>query len=250
MQSSNQKLTTQMDDQSTQYGRGFGDARDTVGLIGAIVDMVGRPISSSWRRQSALHTYRNRLGEWHQEAVDTNGSWLRPVLRHAAFEKHLIKNNGYFKPSGICQSSFAWAHLLYALDIRPGAGVLAWRLPPNSHNPLDTGQVSLDIDGQVLCHIINLYRVYLEPAPNTFSRDPSDGLRLETGEVIISYPDDMSCDFPFGTISVRKDQDRFVARFTPGTTQELSTTRIPFTYEKYSRKATKLSLDPEALIAS
>ena len=237
-----------MGDQNTEYGRGVGDARDTVGLVGAVVDMIGRPISSAWQRRSAVQEYRNRLGEWHQEAVDTSGRWLKPVLRHAAFEEHLIKNNGYFKPSGVCQSSFAWAHLLYALDVRPGGGVLAWRLPPNNQNPADTRQVSLDIDGQVLCHIVNLYRVYHEPAPSSFSRDLPLPIFLGATQECDGYS--ISCDFPFGIISTRMEQDRLIARFMPGTPQELSTARVPFTYQTLALQGTNLSLDPEALVAS
>lgn len=180
-----------------------------------------------------MQALRERLGEWAQEAVDANGRWLRPVLRNRAFEDHLVKENGFFKPSGSCESTFAWAHLLYALDIRPGRGVLAWRVPTDGINPADSGQISLDIDGQALCHIVNLYREYSSSAPNELSR-------ASPGSV---------CRLPFGTLSIHKDESKFIVSFQSGTPEELCAPRVPFTCSVWRHPAKHLRFEQEVVVA-
>jgi hypothetical protein len=180
-----------------------------------------------------VQALRERLGEWAQEAVDANGRWLQPVLRNRAFEDHLVKENGFFKPSGSCESTFAWAHLLYALDIRPGRGVLAWRVPTDGINPADFGQISLDIDGQALCHIVNLYREYTSSAPNELSR-------ASPGSV---------CRLPFGTLSIHKDESKFIVSFQSGTPEELCAPRVPFSCSVQRYPVKHLRFEQEVVVA-
>jgi hypothetical protein len=180
-----------------------------------------------------VQALREKLGEWAKEAVDANGRWLQPVLRNRAFEDHLVKENGFFKPSGSCESTFAWAHLLYALDIRPGRGVLAWRVPTDGIDPADSGQIPLDIDGQALCHIVNLYREYTSSAPNELSRASSGSV----------------CRLPFGTLSTHKDESKFIVSFQSGTPEELCAPRVPFSCSVWLHPAEHLRFEQEVVVA-
>jgi hypothetical protein len=213
-----------MASQPVTYGSVIGDGQQTVTLAGAVVELVGRPISGLWRRRSAVQELREKLGEWAKEAVDANGRWLQPVLRYTAFEDHLINKNGYFEPSGECKASFGWAHLLYALDIRPGGEVLAWRLLTDGSDAAASCQISLDIDGKALCHIINLYRIYRSSTPSVFAQD---------------HP---IIQLPFGTISIQNKETDVVALFKPGTPKELSAIRLPFSYHVRHFPGTQMQL--------
>ncbi|KAK4220931.1 hypothetical protein QBC38DRAFT_462031 [Podospora fimiseda] len=113
---------------ASTYGQIIGDGQQTVTFLSAIRDLVVMPASAAWDKRRAAQTLRERLGEWATEAVDSRGRWQHPVLRGDAFEKHLIDKDGVLKPSGELISSFAWAQLLFALDIRPGGKILEWRL--------------------------------------------------------------------------------------------------------------------------
>jgi hypothetical protein len=80
-----------------------------------------------------------------------------------------------------------------------------------------------------MCHIINLYRLYREPAPANFS--PARRTRKQ------SYSrDDSKCEFPFGTLRVndepmgRPPDIDFVATFQPGSGVDLEQERRPFSH--------------------
>jgi hypothetical protein len=77
--------------------------------------------------------------------------------------------------------------------------------------------MSLEIDGKVLCHIINFFRIYTCPAPNTLSR-----VELQNKTIDIRMP--------FGVLSVRREDSAYNVTFQSGTPEELATPRMPFTY--------------------
>ena len=143
-----------------------------------------------------------------------------------------MRENGYFQPKGRCESSLAWAQLLFALNIRPEGGVLAWRLPPRDIDPAISSEISLEVDGDVMCHIINLYRLYNNPAPRDFSND-------DLGQ----------CRFHFGRLSLGPWADKFAATFEPRTNDDLSSQRVPFSYSASHLIGTHLRFDREALVA-
>ncbi|KAL4947616.1 hypothetical protein BDW69DRAFT_110412 [Aspergillus filifer] len=164
-----------------------------------------------------MQAFKLRLGEWVDEALDSEGRWLQPVLRRQAFEDHLVNADGHFQPQAQCKSSFAWAQLLYALIIRPNGGVLAWRLPSTEIDPTVSGDLSLEVDGEVMCHVINLYRLY----KHQVSRSSSAGCEESKDTQYI---------FPFGRPSLSKTDDRSMVRFTPGANDDISSQRVPFLY--------------------
>ncbi|OAQ63060.1 PFS domain-containing protein [Pochonia chlamydosporia 170] len=176
--------------------------------------------------------YRAKLGEWAAEAMDSHGRWLQPILGTNALEEHLLREEGRPKPSRLCESSLAWAQLLYALNVRPGMGVLAWKLPPKEIDP-SVEAVRLQVDGPAMCHIVNLFRIYREPSPMDFSPGGSIGSQYLTWA-------ETTCDFPFGTIRVDlqamhpelPDKVKTVA-FEPGSLQDLEQQRLPFSHKSY-----------------
>ncbi|RMJ09847.1 hypothetical protein BHE90_011865 [Fusarium euwallaceae] len=237
-----------MAEEGRSYSQVVADGQSTVTFASALVDLVGRPLSGLWSKQSAAADYRARLGEWAAEAVDANGRWLQPVLRVAAFEDHLVRVEGRPKPSGLCQSSLAWGQLLYALNIRPGMGVLAWRLPPKAVDPGVEG-VRLVVDGAAMCHIVNLFRIYEDAAPASFS--PGGHARNWSR----GRDEENICKFPFGTISVdctpvgRPRDIKFVATFEPGSHEDLERERLPFSYNDWFLPGTHLTFESSSLMA-
>lgn len=210
------------------YAQVISDGQQTVTLTGAVVELVGRPISSIWQKRNATQAFKEKLGEWADEAVDRKGRWLQPVLRSRAFEDHLVRENGYFQPTGQCDSSFAWAQLLYALNIRPGGGVIAWRLPPKVINPAVAEDVVLEVDGAAMCHIINIFRLYETSAPEDYSR----------------------CSFPFGRLLIDQNGAKFTATFEPGTQDDLREKRVPFSYRAWGIPGSYLLIDKEVVVAN
>ena len=202
-----------MGDQGDTYGQGIKNAQETVGVVQSVVNLFGGFLSSRRQKRKARQEVLDRLGEWASEAYNGRGQRLRPVLRAKAFKSHLTKHAGRFYPSGHCTSSLAWAHLLYALEIRPGGGVLDWKLPIKAAPLKDFDQDSLELDGEVLCYIINLYRLYSESAPSDI------GL----------YEVESSCKMPFGEIYLQNQSSKVVVSFAPGTLKELSIPRRTFT---------------------
>lgn len=141
-------LTAMLDLALDPYDTGISSTQKTVTIVDAVVNLVAPSVTSIWKKKSFVQSLKARLGEWVHEAKDAQDRWLQPVLAKQAFEDHLAKNGGIFQPSGDCTSSFAWARLLYALNIRPGNGIISWRLPAQETDPAKTGVVSLAIHGE------------------------------------------------------------------------------------------------------
>ena len=222
--------------QPDAYEQGIDSAGRTVGVAETLVGLVREPVTYFWQRRSIQQTLRDGLGEWLEEAVDSKGRWLQPVLRTAAFEKHLVEHNAHFQPSGSCQASFGWTHLLYALDVRPGCGVLTWRLPSSRYDPTTTKQIDLAIDGQALCHIINLYRSYNE---RYMEGERNEGSAFE----------EHGCRMQFGLLKLSRANTRFSLVFEAGTAEELSSPRKPFCYYAPCVTGTHLRFEPEVVVA-
>lgn len=146
------------------YNEAIGNGHQTVNLVSAIVELVGQPLSSAWTRRQARAALRSGLGEWAEEAFDSDNNCQQPVLQEEAFVTHLIENQATFRPSGSCNATFAWAKLLYSLDIRPGSNIIEWQPLGTDADPNESGNtIELELEGPVLCHIANLYQIYDRP---------------------------------------------------------------------------------------
>ena len=216
---------------SDPYSEGSRDAEKVLNLI----ERAGeKPVSAIWQKQRSGSTQLKRsLGEWAAEAKDLQGRWLQPVLENEAFEAHLIARRGRLQPRGQCESSFAWAQLLYALEIRPGKGILSWRPPSIENDPVNTGTVSLFIDGRVLCHIVNLYKLYTTSSARVWKAPKSYQL-------------------PFGILML-EDESTHSFRFIPGSEKELSTPRRPFQHRLQDEEGLReghLKFDDDFVIAA
>lgn len=217
------------------FGRRAKDAQDAsntvdsfIGSSNKALDLRDRLKGKDRSEQERIDKYCDKLGEWADEAVDEKGRWLQPVLHTKPLEGHLDSEQGRPKPQGPHGCSLAWGQLLYALNICPGAGVLQWKLPPGGIDP-NLEAATLLVDGPAMCHIINLYRLYREPAPANFSPARRTSQRG-------SNRDDSRCEFPFGTLRVNdeptgrpRDID-FVATFQPGSGVDLEQERRPFSH--------------------
>ncbi|KAL7928740.1 hypothetical protein V8C35DRAFT_317413 [Trichoderma chlorosporum] len=179
-----------MSDQSSPdgVGRFAGDAKDVASAGATWVSLTDQVIGDV-RSMSILAAERIKrerqlkadLGEW-IEMVKRDGRWYLPVLRMGGFRKHLEEKDGCFTPCETCHATYGWAKMLHALDISPSSSILEWNDTPAGYDPLTQGPISLQVDGSVLCDIINIYQLY------SGMRRTGDGLYI----------------FPFGTLRVRR----------------------------------------------
>lgn len=225
------------------YSQVITDSQSTVTLASAFISLVAAPAKSLWSKRASTIEFRTKLGEWASEAFDHHGRWMQPVLRTAALRDHLICINACPVPSGQCTSSYGWAQLLYALGINPGMNIVSWRVPPTALQPgVDT--ISLLIDGEALCHIVNLFRCYDDTrTPLNFSRNKFAGaasLRTKQVRKYLEFGDDCKrCEFSFGALTMDSNwcaqsrDKRFRATFEPGTQQDLSKKKVPFPKKYY-----------------
>jgi hypothetical protein len=99
-------------------------------------------------------------------------------------------------------------YVAYALNIKPGKGIVSKRLPSTENGLAKTGDNSLAIHGEVLCHIINLYQLYA-----------TKSLRRENN----------TNRFPFGTLKLR-DYGTHSFNLIGCNLEELTSLQKPFQY--------------------
>ncbi|KAI1737767.1 hypothetical protein F4680DRAFT_468024 [Xylaria scruposa] len=171
---------------------------------------------------------RQGLGEWAEEAFTETGVCRRPVLREYLFVEHLGEQAD-MRPSGQCKATFGWAKLLYALNIRPGSNIIEWE--SLGIDPENYRTVKLELEGPVLCHIVNLYQIYDNPYGVPLNDHPS------------IFSQGVTWQFPFGALTINPEHDgrqlsnvagvipepkEWTATFSPSSDQALSAPRQPF----------------------
>lgn len=122
-------------------------------------------------------------------------------------------------PRGSCGASVGWAKLLYALDLHPNSKALHWKSTQRTKfDPTAPGAIRLEVDGPVLCHIINLYRIYDQHSnrSTTASGPPKVPFELSSGRLEIQQAGDSSAPL--------------LLEFKEGSQEELGKTRVPFHY--------------------
>lgn len=152
-------------------------------------------------------------GEWKKEAFDSDGNRLTPFIGLEKFEAHLERCKGFLRPTGRYGATPTWADLLFAFAIRPGMNVITWK-PITSGCERDSHDMHLEIEGSVLCHIINLYEYEVTDEGKTIPYD--------------MVPPQGEFDFQFGQIKMATSQGQIEVKFKPAMLQKVMTTLKPF----------------------
>jgi hypothetical protein len=138
--------------------QGVASAYDFLWRAGTqITQAVGNTVSARRDRKSFVQAQKSYLGPWTDLAFYDENRNKRPVLKADRFRKYLEETDGKLKPNGPCLARAEWAQFVHALGIEPQKAVLTWKSPaPSSLGP--PGPVTtIETDGEVLCHIVNLF---------------------------------------------------------------------------------------------
>lgn len=246
------------------------DISQTVSLADTVVTLVREPISLLYNNINKTKKLKQSLGAWQDEALDANGQSRSPVLRLDEFEEHLVATDGKIEYKSTTKTeednrraslgekfrsywasnqqlpspspnlppelpnagASCWSYFLFALGVHPGMGIVNWRPSMDGYINTQNGGVEMEIDGSVLCHIINLYST---------THDPSAFRRHR--ELMPNRRETKICTFPFGELAWNTVNGKTHAHFQPGLEKELVSTKIPF-----GRAGMKL--EPETLVAS
>jgi hypothetical protein len=69
----------------------------------------------------------------------------------------MLEADGKFKPKGSSSAQAGWAKLVHGLGICPESKLVTWKSPPSSVSQSPSSDMKLEIDGECLCHIVNLF---------------------------------------------------------------------------------------------
>jgi hypothetical protein len=96
--------------------------------------------------------------------------------------------------------------------------IVGWRPSNDGFISTQNGDLEMEIDGSVLCHIMNHYSVSLDLDPD---------VRYHP-EPIPSRADQKLCEFPFGRSAWETSNDQIHAHFKPGAERDLKARKRPF----------------------
>jgi hypothetical protein len=122
-----------------------------------VTQAIGGIVANRRDRKSLGQAQRSNLGQWVDLACPDGRLTKRPVLKADKFRDYMVETDGRFKPGGPCLAQAEWAHFVHALGIDPARNILAWRSPRRTSSNSESLTSCLEIDGEVLCHIINLF---------------------------------------------------------------------------------------------
>jgi len=230
------------------------DISQTISLADSIVTLLREPVALLYQNITKAQELKRSFGHWQGEAIDGDNHCRIPVLRLKEFEKYLVDTDGRLsaqpktdhrlspaakspdfkntfrkswglpwspntspKPDQAPTARACWAYLLRALGIHPGEGIVGWRPSTDGFINTQNGGIEMEIDGALLCHIMNLYSVPVDPAPY---------LR-EIAEQVPSCTDQKFCRFSFGTLAWEKANGQIHAHFEPGLEMELNAEKAP-----------------------
>jgi hypothetical protein len=163
-------------DSTDNYSRFVQDTGSTVTVAGLIRDLVLPTVNAVSRNVRQARAVKDSLGHWKEDAF-AEGEPLTPEIELDKFEDHIVQKNGILQPSSTQKprSKWAkWAFLLHALEITPEAGVVTWKHQEESNDTESYG-MALEMDGAVLCHILNLYEMktpMINCGDFNFKKDP------------------------------------------------------------------------------
>lgn len=217
----------------------------TISLAGTIITLIREPVALFYQSAAKAQELKRNLGHWKEEAIDEHGQCRIPVLRLEDFEQYLVGidgvipsslhmngetisvEDGKFKlswsgwkarvpkdmlsPDLLQAGTACWAYLLFSLNIRPKMCVMSWRPCTDGIISTQNGGIELEIDGSVLCHIINLYSTPL------YHRARYDGMsRFPHTKRLPDRRQSISCEFSFGELAWASAGNQVHAHFSPG----------------------------------
>ncbi|KAJ9160544.1 hypothetical protein NKR19_g3156 [Coniochaeta hoffmannii] len=142
----------------SQVQESVSTANQTLSLVQGVDQLFGNPISHAVQTRRRKAEKRAFLGEWHDFLYDSRADmYYTPVLEKSRFWHYLTQTRGYLRPEGKCAATAGWAKLLYSLGITPKKSMVSRRLKTSSVFENHSTAVHLEVDGEVICHIINLY---------------------------------------------------------------------------------------------
>jgi hypothetical protein len=171
-------------------------------------EFLGSPVKSFVGNKKADQYIKSQLGQWTSRLYDGENCYA-PLLRIEEFWAHLEAYDARFEPSGTFAAQAPWAHLLHGLGINP-EGKVVFRKPLGSK----ATSVRMDVDGEVLCHIFNLFGDYKIPFQCFHTPSPEGDLGI--------------CPTPLGVIRWNADPNMANPPFTPGSVEERDNKRSPF----------------------
>lgn len=96
--------------------------------------------------------------------------------------------------------------------------MIQWRQSHDGFISTQNGGIEMEIDGAVLCHIMNLYSISRNPM-RYWRRNPAP---------ILNQSDDQLCKFQSGTVAWKETNGQIHAHFEPGIDAELNAEKVPF----------------------
>ena len=142
----------------SQVQESVSTANQTLSLVQGVDQLFGNPISHRVQTRRRKAEKRALLGEWHDFLYDSRADMYHtPVLEKSRFWHYLTQTGAYLRPEGSCVATACWAKLLYSLGITPRKGLVSRRLKTSSTFENHSTPVHLELDGEIICHIINLY---------------------------------------------------------------------------------------------
>lgn len=240
---------TSVQPSGTDVSKVENDISQTITLADTIVTVIREPIAALYNNYQSSRRLKESLGLWQEEALDGNRQPRIPLLCQKLFEDYLVQIDGFVpaaqlapqtknraslswarvpalfrlipeprpRPELLPAGMACWAYFLFALGVHPGKGVTAWR-PSNGFINTQNGHVEMEIEGPVLCHIINLFSTTLDPDPWARYGDEQLPNRRQT----------MHCNFPFGELAWTTHGTQLYAYFSPGSEEDLKSAKQPF----------------------
>lgn len=183
-----------------------------------VTQAVGDVVASKRERKSLAQAQRSYLGPWTELAYYDGKSTKLPVLNTKKFQDYMVETDGRFRPEKSCTAHAEWAQFVNALGIRPNLepeqNVLSWKSPPPKSDRPTSHDQSLEIDGEVLCHIVNLFN--------------EEQLTLGRPKPIVPVGEQDSVRTTFARIAWDSAGDPTSARFQLEEDETISADRLPF----------------------
>ena len=200
----------------TSYSEALKNVQDTIATadsLRGLFSQIRSDVKEYLEWKTRLDGLLQDLGEWAPMVYRPGGQWWLPVLRAPPFEEYLSDHNGVVSPAPDCQARVGWAKLLHALGLRPtDTKTLDWKSTRStSFDPTAPDAIRLEMEGRVLCHMVNLFKIYDE---DTNARAvhrggkrgrPAATLELQFGRLTIAEPAMMEeiVDLTFEEVSHR-----------------------------------------------